>query len=261
MIERKFTNQKIKELQVQSYILSQLNRIGCSRIEIKRTPLGERIVVYTSRPGLMVGRRGENINRLTTALKTRFKMENPQIEIGEIGNPDLDPYSVADKITYTLERFGPRRFKLIGYDTLSKIMKAGAIGAEIVIGGAGVPGARAKSWRFSAGYLKKAGDVSDNKILKAQTVAHLKRATVGVKVSIMPPDLKLPDKITIKDKESKVEQVEEVKEEKKAKKEIKEETKKEPEKKETKEEKKPRKSKKKTEENGNNKEERTEADE
>nr|AGT99787.1 30S ribosomal protein S3 [uncultured organism]AJS11736.1 30S ribosomal protein S3 [uncultured archaeon] len=219
MIERKFTNQKIKELQVRSYILSQLMRIGCSKIEIKRTPLGERIVVYTSRPGLIVGRKGENISRLTNALKSRFKMENPQIEVGEIENPDLDPYSVADKITYTLEKFGPKRFKFIGYDSLSKIMKAGAMGAEIVIGGAGVPGARAKSWRFSAGYLKKSGDVSDNQILKAQTVAKLKRATVGIKVSIMPPDLKLPDRIEFKEADMKVEVVEEIpKEEKKEKK-------------------------------------------
>lgn len=217
MIEKKFTNQKIKELQVKSYIMSQLTRIGCSKVEIKRTPIGERIVVYTSRPGLIVGRRGENINRLTNALKTKFKMENPQIEVGEIQNPDLDPYSVADKITYILERFGPKRFKLIGYDSLANIIKAGAIGAEIIIGGAGVPGARAKSWRFSAGNLKKSGYISDNKILKAQAVANLRRATVGVKVSIMPPDLKLPDELKIKAKEIKVEKVEEKTEKKKEK--------------------------------------------
>ena len=247
MIEKKFTNQKIKELQVQSYILSQLSRGGCSKIEIKRTPLGERIIVYTSRPGLIVGRKGETIQRLTLALKTRFKMENPQIEIGEINNADLDPYSVADRITYVLERFGPRRFKFIGYDTLSKIIKAGAMGAEIVIGGAGVPGARSKSWRFSAGYLKKAGDISDNHILKAKTVAKLKRATVGIKVSIMPPDLKLPDKLTFKDLEIKVEEIEEVKEELKPKdkKEVKKETKeKKTRKTETKEKKKTPKKKK-----------------
>ncbi|MBI2667559.1 30S ribosomal protein S3 [Candidatus Woesearchaeota archaeon] len=251
MIERKFTNQKIRELQVKSYITSQLTRMGCSKIEIKRTPVGERIIVYTSRPGLIVGRKGENINRLTNILRTKFKMENPQIEVGEIDNPNLDPYSVADKITYTLEKFGPKRFKFIGYDSLSNIMKSGAIGAEIIIGGAGVPGARAKSWRFSAGYLKKSGDVADSKVLKAQAVANLRRATVGVKVSIMPPDIKLPDKIIIKKPEIKIEKIEE-------KQEIIEDVKKE-----AKEKTKPRKKQeKKTEEkNGNNKKKRTKTDE
>lgn len=250
MIERKFTNQKIRELQVKSYITSQLTRMGCSKIEIKRTPVGERIIVYTSRPGMIVGRRGENINRLTSILKNKFKMENPQIEVGEIENPNLDPYSVADKITYTLEKFGPKRFKFIGYDSLSNIMKSGAIGAEIIIGGAGVPGARAKSWRFSAGYLKKSGDVADSKVLKAQAVAKLRRATVGIKVSIMPPDIKLPDKLIIKKPEIKVEEIED-------KQEIVEDTKKEVK------EKKPRKKQEKKEEekNGDNKKKRTKTDE
>tara|TARA_Y100000034_G_scaffold136978_1_gene217875 strand:+ start:28885 stop:29616 length:732 start_codon:yes stop_codon:yes gene_type:complete len=241
MIERKFLSQKIKEKQIQDYITSQLSRASHSKVEIKRTPLGERIIIYTSRPGLIVGRKGENITKLTTALKTVFHMSNPQIEIGEIDNINLDPHSIADRIAYTLERYGPRRFKFTGYNTLSTIMQSGAMGAEIIIGGAGVPGARSKSWRFSAGYLKKSGDIADHKVLNAQTTAHLKRASVGIKVSIMPSDIILPDKIVFKNiEEIKVEEikVEEIKEEKPKPKKI---------------------TKKKKEENGNNKEEGTKA--
>ncbi len=200
MIERQFINQKRKEQQIQEYIESQFKKTGYSRTEIKRTPLGEKIIIYTTRPGIVVGRRGESIKQLTETLKNRFNMENPQIEIGEIENPFIDPNSIADKIAYTLERFGSKRFKSTGYKTLQTIMDAGALGAEIVISGK-VPSARAKNWRFSAGYLKKSGDISENFVQRAYKTANLKTGTIGIKISIMPPDLKLPDKITIIDKE------------------------------------------------------------
>ncbi len=209
MIERKFVSQKIKEHMVQEFIANELDKSGHNRIEIKRTPLGEKIIIYTPRPGLIVGRKGENIKKLTATLKNKFQMENPQIEVSEIEDPFLDPNAVVDKIVYTLERFGPKRFKFVGYQTLQRIMDAGALGAEIVIGGVGVPGARAKSWRFSDGYLKKVGNVSQTQVLRAEAVANLRRGSIGVKISILPPDLKLPDKILIKKEEKEVEKVEE----------------------------------------------------
>jgi len=230
MIERKFIAQNIKEKLVQEFVASQLTRSGHTKIEIKRTALGERIIVYTNKPGLIVGRKGENIKKLTATLKKRFNMENPEIEVSEIEDPFLNPHSTADSIISTFERFGPKRFKLVGYNTLRKIMQAGAIGAEIIISGRGVPGKRAKSWRFSAGYLKKSGNVAEVGVLQASTVANLRSGSVGVKVKIMPPDILLPDSITIKEtiEDIKLEEVlsegkEETEENPEEKKEIKEE--------------------------------------
>jgi len=211
MIERKFVSEKLREFQVQEYIALTLNKAGHSRIEIKRTPLGEKIIVYTTRPGLIVGRKGENIKKLTAVLKKKFKMENPQIEIGDIENPLLDAGAVADQIVYTFERYGTKRFKFTGYDTLSKIMSAGAIGVEILVSGK-VPGARAKVWRFSAGYLKKSGDISENHMLRAKVVAHLKTGSIGVQVKILHPSVVLPDTITFKEEEKPEIKVEEIKE-------------------------------------------------
>ncbi|MFH1331960.1 MAG: 30S ribosomal protein S3 [archaeon] len=247
MIERKFVAQKLKERQVQEYVAQSLMKAGHCKVEIKRTPMGEKIIVYTTRPGLIVGRKGENIKRLTQTLKKRFNLENPQIEIGEIDNPLLDAGAVADQIAYTFERFGPKRFKFMGYDMLTKIIGAGAIGAEIVIGGRGVPGSRAKSWRFSAGYLKKSGSVAEEQVDKASVVALLKTGAIGVKVMIMHPDISLPDRIKLKeDKKVQIEQIKEPVEE--AKEEVKEE-------KPKKKERKPRKKAEKVKENVDNKEE------
>ncbi len=197
MIERQFVAQRLKEFRVQEYIEQELGRSGYSHTQIKRTPLGEKVIVYTSRPGMVVGKKGENIQRMTQVLKKRFKMENPQIEIGEIQNPFLDVHYVADKIAFTFERFGSKRFKSIGYRTLQSIMDAGAIGAEIVISGK-VPSARAKSWRFKVGYIKKSGDISESQISKEIIASNLKSGTIGIRVSIMTPDIILPDRLIIK---------------------------------------------------------------
>ncbi len=199
MIEKKFIRQRLKEIEVQNYVASHILKSGHSRIEIKHTPLGDKIIIYNVRPGLIVGRKGENISRLTQTLKNKFNLENPQIEVGDVNVPMLDASAVADRLAYSLERFGPKRFKFLGHETLKQIIDAGALGAEIVISGVGVPGARAKSWRFSANYLKKSGDISASKVLRATTAANLRRGTIGIKVSILHPDIMLPDKITIKE--------------------------------------------------------------
>ena len=225
MIERQFVNQKMKEFLIKQFIAIELGKTGYSHIEIQRTPLGEKVIVYTTRPGLVVGKKGENINRLTSILKKRFKMENPQIEIGELENPNLDANLIADRIASTFERFGSKRFKSTGYRTLQGILDAGALGAEIVISGK-VPSSRAKSWRFKAGYLKKSGDIAITGVDKAFINANLKSGTVGIKVSIMRSDIVLPDKIAMRPNIT----VEEIEEE-------------------------PKQVKKKTNKNGNNKKE------
>lgn len=207
MIERKFINQKIREFQIQEYMAKVLAKAGYSHTEIRNTPLGEKITVFTTRPGLVVGKAGENVKKITAYLKKRFKLENPQIEIGDVQNPLLDVQYVADRLAYNLERFGAKRFKSIGYKMLQDVMNSGAVGAEIVLSGR-IPSARARAWRFSAGYLKKCGDVAVSKIKHAKVSVNLSIGTVGVKVSIMTSDIKLPDKLIFAaDKTIQVEQV------------------------------------------------------
>lgn len=199
MIERKFVAEKMREFLVNEYLYKELGPGKYSSFEIKRTPLGERIVIYTSRPGLIVGKGGDNIKDLTRVLKTKFKMENPQIEVAEINNPNLDAQTMAEQIVIVLEKFGPKRFKSVGYKVLQRIIDAGAMGAEISIGGRGLPGARAKTWKFYAGYLKKSGDVSMSKMAYGEATANLKSGSIGIKVKILPPNTILPDKLTLKE--------------------------------------------------------------
>ena len=200
MIERKFVAQKIKEFQIQEYITQNLKNVGHSHTKMIKTPLGEKIIIHASRPGLIVGRKGQNIKQLTKTLKKKFHLENPQIEISEVENPNLDANIVAEKIVDALERFGSEKFKSIGHKVMTDVMKAGALGIEIGVSGK-VPSARAKSWRFYTGYLKKCGDISTIGVRSSDAQAQLKKGIIGVKVRIMPPDVILPDAIELVEKE------------------------------------------------------------
>lgn len=198
MIERKFVAERLKEHKIQEFISDSLKNVGHSHTRLQRTPMGEKVVIFASRPGLVVGRKGENIKKLTSQLKKRFKLENPQIEISEVEDPNLDAQIVAERIASTLERFGVNKFKGVGHKTMSDVMNAGALGVEIVISGK-VPSQRAKSWRFYRGYLKKCGNVSVEGVRRAKALAVLKSGGVGVKVAIMPPGTALPDDIEVRE--------------------------------------------------------------
>lgn len=195
-IERKFIQQNLKELQIKEYILSSLGKVGVSHVKLQRTPLGEKILISCSRPGLVVGRAGSNIQKLTTDLKVKFGLENPQIEIEELTNPMLEASILAEMISNSLERFGTGRFKGIGHKAMTEAMNSGALGVEILISGK-VPSQRAKTWRFYNGYLKKCGDVAVEGVDIAYRIAVLKTGVVGIKVSVMPPTTILPDRIDI----------------------------------------------------------------
>ena len=212
MIERKFIAANIKEFQIQEYITQSLKNVGHSHTKLQRTPLGEKIIIFTSRPGLIVGKKGENIKKLTKTLKKKFKLENPQIEINEVENIFLDAQIVAERIASTLERFGSQRFKGVGHSLMQNVMQSGAYGIEILMSGK-IPSSRAKRWRFYQGYLKKCGDIALTGVRTAYASANLKTGKIGISVKIMPPDTVLPDKIKMYDEP--VERVEEVKEGKK----------------------------------------------
>lgn len=195
MEEKKFVQLKKDELSIKEFVKKNLGKGKMSSVGIEYTPVGEKIIISTNMPGYVIGRKGEKIIELTKVLKRQFKLENPHIEIQEILKPEFDAQTIADELALMLERLGSLKFKTIAYRMLDKIMRAGALGAEIRLGGK-LPSDRAKSWRFASGYLKKVGDTA--KIVnRAKAVAETMMGVVGVKVSILPPDAKIHDQIKI----------------------------------------------------------------
>lgn len=195
MIEKKFVDAKKQEFEIKEFIKMKVGKGKVSDVKIERTPIGEKIVIITAKPGLVIGRGGEIIQEITDLLKKKFKLENPQIEVSEILDPVFDAQGIADQIALALEKFGPLSFKLIAYKELEKLAKAGALGAEIRLSGK-LPSERAKSWRFAFGYLKKTG-ANEEIVNRAKATAFTKPGVIGVKVAVVPKGKKMPDKIEI----------------------------------------------------------------
>jgi len=210
MDEKKFVKFKEEELGIKEYVKNSLGKGRISEVSIEYTPVGEKVIVATNRPGLVIGRKGEKINEMTSILKRRFKLDNPHIEIQDVVDSSLDAQLVADFIALNLERRGSLKFKLIAYRTLRDIMNANALGAEIVLAGK-LPSDRARTWRFTQGYLKKTGEPS-KVVRKAFAQAKCPSGVVGIKVSILPPDAVIHDKIVV-DKDLRKRIIESVEEE------------------------------------------------
>lgn len=197
MEERKFVNLRKDEFNIKEFVKQTFGKGKISSVKIEYTPVGEKIIVATHKPGLVIGKRGEKIQELTEVLKKKFKMENPHVDIAEIFKPEFDAQLVGDEIALALERFGPMRFKAVAYQMLQRIKKAGALGAEIRTSGR-LPAERAKSWRFAYGIMKKTGGAAEV-VNKAQSVAYTQPGAVGIKVSILAPDAKIEDQIIVTD--------------------------------------------------------------
>ena len=195
MEERRFVSIGKEEYAIRQFIKRTFGKGKISSVKIEYTPVGEKIVVATHKPGLVIGKRGEKIAELTEILKKRFKMENPRIEISEIMTPNLDAQLVADDVALSLERFGALRYKAVCYKMLSRIKDAGALGAEIRVSGK-LPSDRARSWKFSFGYLKKTGDAA-KVVGKAESVAETKQGVVGIKVLVLSPEKRIHDRFQV----------------------------------------------------------------
>jgi len=197
MEERKFIEVRKDEYNIKNYVKRMFGKGKISRVKIEYTPVGEKIIVSTHRPGWIIGKKGEKIAELTDILKKRFKMENPHIDIEEINKPEFDAQLVADDIALTLEKFGSNKYKAASYRSLLKIKNAGALGAELRVSGK-LPSDRARSWRFHFGYLKKTGDAA-NIVDRAESIAETKQGVIGIKVAILAPNKKVHDQITVDD--------------------------------------------------------------
>ncbi len=121
-----------QDLAIEKLILEKLEKEGFSKIEIMRTQGKVIINIYTSKPGLIIGRGGEVIEKLKDMLSKKFK-ESFAINIKEVKKPMLDSKIVAETIARQVEkRISYRRAAKVA---IEKIMEAGAIGAKVYLGG------------------------------------------------------------------------------------------------------------------------------
>ncbi len=216
-VERIILRDKLKKTTVKEFLEKEFDRAGCGLVDIQRTPMGTRVIVKAQRPGLVIGRRGATIRRLTEVLKDKYGFDNPQIEVNELEIPEFSANVMAKNVASLLER--GFHFRRASYTTLRRIMDAGARGAEIVVSGK-LTGERSRMAKFRDGYIKHCGEPAIQFVEKGMAVATLKQGVIGVQVKIIPPTVRMPDDIrTRKELEGetkKEEQVDTKKEEPKA---------------------------------------------
>ncbi len=182
MLKNFFIKQGIKETQVEQFIRKKFPLGDYSRTEIQRTPLGIKIIIYTNKPGRIIGKGGKNINDMTDAIKNRFGLDNPQLDVKMISNPNLDPRIVAKQIASALEK--GYNYKKIGNLTMKRVMSSGAIGAQIIISGK-LGGGKGMTGKFQEGYLKHCGEPSNTLVDYGFEEAQTRPGKIGIKVKIM----------------------------------------------------------------------------
>ena len=210
-----FIGETVKKVEIDEFLATEFERSGYGGVDITKTPLGTHVVIYTMRPGLVIGRGGETIRNLAQTLETKFHLPNPQISVAEIEIPELNAYIIACRVASALKR--GVHFRRAGFWALNQVIEAGALGAEIIIRGK-LRTDRARYEKFRAGYLPKSGQPPIKYMHKATLHVQLKPGMFGVKVNIMPPDAKFPDKVSIieeiVEEEKELTETEETKEEK-----------------------------------------------
>jgi len=192
-----FIEESVKKAEIDEFLRNEFEKAGYGGVAITKTPLGTHIVIYTMRPGLVIGRGGETIKDLSRVLEEKFQLPNPQISVAEIEIPELNAYVVASRITSALKR--GVHFRRAGFWALNQVMEAGALGAEIIISGK-LRTDRARYEKFRAGYLPKSGDPAMKYMRKVEAHVQLKPGIYGIKVRIMPPEARFPDKVQIIEK-------------------------------------------------------------
>ena len=194
-IERDFVEKGMRRSQIDEFLADELERAGYGGMELARTPMGTEITLKAEKPGMVIGKGGKNIRQLTDDLEREFDLEDLQVDVQEVEEPDLNARIVADKLANALERGW--YFRDAGRTTLSRIMESGAMGAEIVFSGK-VTGARSRVVKFKEGYVKHCGEPAESVVERGQGTAVMKLGTIGIQVSIIPPGSELPDKFEVR---------------------------------------------------------------
>jgi small subunit ribosomal protein S3 len=194
--EQQFIDDGLRRTQIDEFFADELARAGYGGMELAQTPMGTQIVLKAEKPGMVIGKGGKNIRKITTELEERFDLDDPQIDVQEVDEPDLNAQIVADRLANALERGW--YFRKAGHTTIDRIMDAGALGAEIVLSGK-VTGARSRVEKFNRGYVKHNGEPAEEIVDHGVGTAVMKLGTIGVQVKIIPPNAQLPDDFRIQE--------------------------------------------------------------
>jgi small subunit ribosomal protein S3 len=195
-IKEYFLSYGIKKVMIDEFLANYFKDAGYADVELYKTPLGHRVVIYAEYPGRLIGRGGIILKKIASILQVRFGLENVNITVSPVTDPDLNARVVAFRIARALEKGIP--FRRVMMYMIRRVMEAGAVGVEITISGK-LRGERATYEKLKAGKIYKSGEPVDYIVDRAVGKSLLKPGIFGIEVLIVKPGIRLPDQVEIKE--------------------------------------------------------------
>ncbi len=176
---KKFDTKLVEDNKIRQYLNARLQKAGISKIIIERTLKLVTVTINTARPGLIIGKGGQEVDKLKEELKKLTKKE-VQINISEIKRPELDAYIVATSIAKQIE--GRISFRRALKTSIASTMRIGAEGIKVMISGRLGGAEMARSEQFKEGRTPLHTLRAD--IDYALAEAHTTYGRIGIKVWI-----------------------------------------------------------------------------
>ncbi|MDR2944308.1 MAG: 30S ribosomal protein S3 [Methanosarcinales archaeon] len=195
-VEKKFVKDGYTKASLDEHFAKQLGRSGYGGMNMSRTPLGTQITIYSEKPGMVIGKAGKVIRKLTQDVVDIYGVDNPQIDAQEVKKSELNAQIMANRLASSIERGW--YFRKAGTNTIRAVMAAGALGCEVIISGK-LTGARARTEKFIDGYVKHSGHPAEQIVDTGYAVAVKKLGTLGCRVKIVQPGAVLPDAFKMKE--------------------------------------------------------------
>ena len=176
VIKNNFRNMELNE-----FLAAALKDAGYGGVEVQKTPVGARITVYVTRPGLVIGRKGTGIKDLMAKIEQKFGLPNPQISVLEVTTPELNPHIMANRIAQLIER--GTAFRRAAMWSLNTIMNSGALGVEVIISGK-LRTERAHFEKHTIGVVPKSGDIAGQIVTTGVSHVLTKMGLMGIQLRI-----------------------------------------------------------------------------
>ena len=130
--EADFSDNLVEDYKIRKYVKNALYSAGVSKIEIERASDRLKLIIFTAKPGVVIGRAGSEIEKLKANL-TKLTSKKLNIEIKEVKRPDINAQLVAENIATQLEN--RISFRRAMKSTMNRTMKAGAKGIKTAVSG------------------------------------------------------------------------------------------------------------------------------
>ncbi len=182
--KREFQDILLEDIKLREFLMKRLRSAGIAKVEIERSIKTIDILLHVARPGVAIGRGGEELNKLKKEVEEFFKGRREQVKIDlriePVKKPDLDSYLVARNIAEQIERRMPH--KRVVNQAMSRVIGAGAKGVRIQLGGR-INGAEiSRTEKYSQGTVPLSTIREDVQFAKVPALT--KSGYVGIKVWI-----------------------------------------------------------------------------